>query len=123
MSHQLALPFASDLTDELRAELASHVVPDWQHQAACAGREGDLWFPDDADAATARKARRVCRGCPVLASCRAAGMLGDEHGVWGAATRNERRVLVDQLAYGLPVDQVLDPAHPIPTSVEAAAAA
>ena len=122
MTRQLAFPFNAGLTDQLRAELAAHVEPDWQHRAACAGREGDLFFPDDADTATERKARRVCRGCPVLASCRAAGILGDEHGVWGAANRNERRALVDQLAYGLPVDQVLDPAHPIPTPAKGVAA-
>ena len=122
MTRQLALPFNTGLTDELRRVLATRVEPDWQHQAACAGREGDLFFPDDADTTTERKARRVCRGCPVLSSCRAAGILGDEHGVWGAANRNERRGLADQLADGLPVDQVLDPAHPIPTPDQGVAA-
>ena len=72
MTRQLAFPFNAGLTDELRVELAACVEPDWQHQAACTGREHDLFFPDDSDTTTERKARRVCRGCPVVASCRAA---------------------------------------------------
>jgi hypothetical protein len=108
MTDQLALPLDGGLTDHHRAALAACIEDSWQHKALCAGHEDDLWFPDDADKATARNACRVCRSCPVLKSCRAAGILGDEHGIWGATTRDQRRALAEQVAYGMPVAAVLD---------------
>ncbi|MEV4902381.1 WhiB family transcriptional regulator [Citricoccus sp. NPDC055426] len=55
----------------------------WMEQAACAGRDPELWFTFDADEEATALA--VCRSCPVLESCLEDAM--HEEGGRGAASR------------------------------------
>lgn len=69
----------------------------WRDDAACAGADPDLFFPDsEADAA---EAKAICAICPArsdcladaLASGRAVGVWGGEYFVAGKITRDLRR--------------------------------
>lgn len=111
---QPGLPLDAELSNEQRSRIASHIEPGWQKRAACIGREADMWFPEDGEEVTGRTAARVCSACPVAESCRAAGILGDEAGIWGGATQDQRRVLAERISYGATVLHVLDRLHRLP---------
>jgi WhiB family redox-sensing transcriptional regulator len=69
---------------------------DWTH-AACRGHDPELFFPvgtegpaDDQLAA----AQAVCATCPIRAAClRWALDTGQQAGVWGGASEDDRRAL------------------------------
>lgn len=62
----------------------------WQDDAACLEIGPEMFFPDQSDAAMARKALEVCATCPVIQQCRKLGA-EYEFGVWGGTTPNMRR--------------------------------
>lgn len=68
--------------------------PVWQNQAACRSYDPAIWFPAwyQDNQPQVKKARRICRACPVLADCR---RFVDEQpqsdGIWAAMTPSERR--------------------------------
>ncbi|MCK2240968.1 WhiB family transcriptional regulator [Crossiella sp. S99.1] len=69
----------------------------WIEEAACAPwrRPRDLepgdWQPDEVGSRT-RRAREVCRGCPVRPSClRHAELSGEPAGIWGGLDPEQRQ--------------------------------
>ena len=69
----------------------------WLDRAACRHHDPELFFPDS-DIQPARghveAAKKVCRGCPVRGTClRWALDHGQEAGIWGGTTEQERRQL------------------------------
>ena len=70
---------------------------DWRCRAACRDADPELFFPVGTAGpalAQAEEAKRVCRRCPVRADClRWAVDSGQDAGVWGGTTAEERRVL------------------------------
>jgi len=77
------------------ADDAGPVRNDWRTSAACSGRT-DLFFPADDEGPLSerfrvRSAFALCASCPVQARCRAAGRAGNEHGIWGGETDDDRR--------------------------------
>ena len=76
---------------------ASGHRPGWQDHAACRDADPDLFFPDGAmrsARAQVKAAKLICRGCPVRTIClRWALASGQEHGIWGGLTEDERRWL------------------------------
>ena len=71
--------------------------PDWREEAACRDTDPELFFPDD-DFRSARvqvkMAKLICRGCPVSATCLNWALAsGQEAGIWGGLTEEERRRL------------------------------
>jgi hypothetical protein len=116
LSGQLELVFAVPaLSDELRAELAAHVLPGWQGMGACRSVADDTWFPEPADTATKAAAVDRCGFCPVRRSCLAFALAGGEDfGVWGGTTELQRDVLVRDLVDGAPVVDALDGATLLP---------
>lgn len=64
---------------------------DWRSGAACgASGESELWFA--VGALEHKKAKQICRQCPVRTQCLSYAM--DEpvdHGIWGGLTERERR--------------------------------
>jgi len=78
------------------ARPAGDTRPGWRDDAACRDAEPDLFFPDAGDIRSARAqvkmAKLICRGCPVSTTCLSWALAsGQEHGIWGGLTQDERR--------------------------------
>lgn len=69
----------------------------WRERAACRGEEPELFFPVGASGPALRQieqAKEVCRHCPVIAQCLAAALAnGEDAGIWGGTTPEERRLM------------------------------
>lgn len=69
----------------------------WPERAACLDEDPELFFPITNAGPALRQieqARRVCRRCPVQEEClRWALDTGQEAGVWGGLSEDERREL------------------------------
>lgn len=64
----------------------------WQAEAACAGRDPDLFFADArGDASLVAAAKELCGSCPVAAACLTHAVAYGEVGIWGGTTTRERR--------------------------------
>jgi WhiB family transcriptional regulator, redox-sensing transcriptional regulator len=71
--------------------------PDWRAYAACRDVDPELFFPDG-DIRSARAqvqtAKLICRGCRVSPTCLSWALAsGQEAGIWGGLTEDERRRL------------------------------
>jgi WhiB family transcriptional regulator, redox-sensing transcriptional regulator len=69
----------------------------WHHQAACRTEEPELFFPIGTSGPALgqlAEAKSVCRGCPVVSECLAWALeSGQNSGVWGGMSEDERRRL------------------------------
>jgi len=70
---------------------------DWRHEAACLTEDPELFFPiGNTGPALAQidEAKRVCRRCPVREECLQWAIdAGQDHGVWGGMSEDERRAM------------------------------
>jgi WhiB family redox-sensing transcriptional regulator len=78
---------------------------DWRHRAACRDEDPELFFPvgttGPALVQTA-EAKKVCHRCPVAATCLAWALAnGQDAGVWGGLSEDERRALKRRRKYEL----------------------
>jgi WhiB family redox-sensing transcriptional regulator len=84
-------------TSTVAAGPARDLRPDWRDGAACREADPELFFPDgDIRSARAqvKTAKLICRGCPVSATCLNWALAsGQEAGIWGGLTEDERRRL------------------------------
>ena len=75
---------------------------DWRHRAACAREDPELFFPVGTSGPAMlqiAEAKKVCRRCPVLESCLEWALAsGQDAGVWGGMSEDERRALKRQRA-------------------------
>ncbi|MCP9272956.1 WhiB family transcriptional regulator [Mycolicibacterium arenosum] len=67
----------------------------WQVRGSCRQMAPEVFFPEDSGRsgllAREERAKRVCRECPVVASCRDHALsVGETHGVWGAMSARDR---------------------------------
>ena len=60
----------------------------WRRHARCAGADLDEFYPEASD--NGDIAVTVCIECPSVKECLAAGLLGNEWGVWGGTSRRSR---------------------------------
>jgi len=85
--------------------------PDWRVEAACQDADPELFFPDgDIRSARAKvkMARLICRGCPVTATCLSWSLAsGEEAGIWGGLTEDERRRLRRRTGFRPAADSVV----------------
>lgn len=69
----------------------------WREQAACRGEQPELFFPVGTSGPALRQieqAKEICRSCPVIAQCLAAALAnGEDAGIWGGTTPEERRLM------------------------------
>lgn len=66
--------------------------PAWQADAACAGADPGLFFPEQGESAA--PACAICAGCPVRDECLRDAVADSERpGVWGGTSRSDRRRL------------------------------
>ena len=73
----------------------------WRDDAACGDADPELFFPDG-DTVSIRMqvkaAKAICRGCPVSATCLSWALAsGQEFGIWGGLTEDERHRLQRRL--------------------------
>ena len=62
----------------------------WTVDAACAGADPSVFFPEHGRAAT--QAKQICAGCPVRADCLDFALASHERfGIYGGLTEKERR--------------------------------
>ena len=70
---------------------------DWRHRAACRDEDPELFFPIGNTGPALlqiEEARAVCRRCDVVDSCLQWALdSGQDAGVWGAMSEDERRAL------------------------------
>lgn len=70
---------------------------DWRHRAACVNEDPDLFFPIGNTGPALLQiedAKAVCRWCPVIDRCLQWALeSGQDAGVWGGLSEDERRAL------------------------------
>ena len=68
---------------------------DWRHEAACLGHDPELFFPSGVTAPAwqeLERAKAICQDCPVRTHCLQWALdTGQDAGVWGGLSENERR--------------------------------
>jgi WhiB family transcriptional regulator, redox-sensing transcriptional regulator len=92
------LPAGGDVQDTTNTRRSARAEdPDWRDHAACRRLDPELFFPISALGAARPQietAKRVCQGCPVRPAClRWALDTGQDAGIWGGTTEQERRLL------------------------------
>jgi WhiB family redox-sensing transcriptional regulator len=71
----------------------------WQRHGACRGANPELFFHPDGKRGPGHRRREqaaaaICRGCPVVADCRAHALAAPEpHGFWGGLSESEREAI------------------------------
>jgi WhiB family redox-sensing transcriptional regulator len=70
---------------------------DWRHHAECRNEDPELFFPVGTNGPALNQihaAKAVCRRCPVSAECLNWALAsGQDAGVWGGMSEDERRAL------------------------------
>lgn len=70
---------------------------DWRHRALCRDEDPELFFPVGTGGpalAQIAEAKAVCRRCPVISECLTWALeTGQDAGVWGGMSEDERRAL------------------------------
>jgi WhiB family redox-sensing transcriptional regulator len=84
-------------TQESQRDRRGASTMDWRHHAACRDEDPELFFPVGTSGPALlqiTEAKTVCRRCPVNAECLnwALGS-GQDAGVWGGMSEDERRAL------------------------------
>jgi WhiB family redox-sensing transcriptional regulator len=73
----------------------------WQHHGKCRDYPLEVFFPDERGQRLRTRegeAKRICRTCPVIDSCRDYALRAPEaYGVWGALTPRERAHLLSSV--------------------------
>ena len=69
----------------------------WRFEAACGEADPELFFPIGNSGPAllqVQDAKALCHTCPVLEQCRQWALdFGEEAGVWGALSEDERRAI------------------------------
>jgi WhiB family redox-sensing transcriptional regulator len=69
----------------------------WRHQAPCLDEDPELFFPIGSTGPAITQiedAKKVCRRCDVREQCLVWALeTGQDHGIWGGLTEDERRDL------------------------------
>ena len=70
---------------------------DWRHRAACLDEDPELFFPIGNTGPALHQieqAKAVCHRCPVIQTClKWARESGQDAGIWGGLSEDERRAL------------------------------
>jgi WhiB family redox-sensing transcriptional regulator len=87
----------NDRRDPDRAALRSVTTMDWRHRAICRDEDPELFFPVGTSGPALlqiAEAKSVCRRCPVVSECLTWALeSGQDAGVWGGMSEDERRAL------------------------------
>ena len=87
---------ATDWHDTV-ADIEEYTAMDWRHRALCRDEDPELFFPIGTTGPAVvqiEQAKAVCRRCPVVSSCLDWALTsGQDSGVWGGLSEDERRAL------------------------------
>jgi WhiB family redox-sensing transcriptional regulator len=79
-------------------------MSDWRNKASCLDEDPELFFPIGTTGLAVlqiEEAKQVCRGCDVREQCLNWALeIGQDHGVWGGLSEEERRALKRRRARG-----------------------
>jgi len=79
------------------AQYEEQSTMDWRHRAICRDEDPELFFPVGTSGPALlqiAEARTVCRRCPVVTECLTWALeSGQDAGVWGGMSEDERRAL------------------------------
>jgi WhiB family redox-sensing transcriptional regulator len=88
---------------------------DPRYRGLCRDEDPELFFPvgtGHVARAQAEDAKAVCRSCPLLAKCLSWALTtGEDHGVWGGLTEQERRELRRREGEDAPGDPTISAAR------------
>jgi WhiB family redox-sensing transcriptional regulator len=80
---------------------------DWRHDALCRDEDPELFFPIGSNGPAERQiaeAKSVCRRCSVTKACLSWALeSGQDAGVWGGMSEDERRALRRRSVVPVPV--------------------
>ncbi|MEV4333477.1 WhiB family transcriptional regulator [Streptomyces sp. NPDC049597] len=80
-----------------RADVPAPATYNWRDLSACTEEEPDLFFPIGTTGPAVfqvEQAKAVCRRCPVTAICLDWALQhGEDEGVWGGTSEDERRAM------------------------------
>jgi len=85
------------MADVRKLPLPTSEFWEWQLRAACRNLDSALFFHPERERGAARsererRAKTICRVCPVIAQCLRHALRSDEpYGVWGGLSAAERR--------------------------------
>jgi len=70
----------------------------WHHRAACRSEDPDIFFPEEGSSVIRTQleetAKAICRRCGVMQECLGWALeSGQNYGVWGGLSEDERRAL------------------------------
>ncbi len=86
----MVAPAPAEGTPVATTTLVSSALETWQEDAACRGRDLDLFFSRDDD--NRDRAVELCLSCPVQEQCLSFALEhGEMHGIWGGMGGTERR--------------------------------
>jgi WhiB family redox-sensing transcriptional regulator len=80
-------------------------ISDWQMRAVCRGVDTSLFYSPDGERGRARaererRAKELCRRCPVVAACRTYALAEEEpYGTWGGLSETERAHLAMRMPH------------------------
>jgi WhiB family transcriptional regulator, redox-sensing transcriptional regulator len=90
----------SDIRTHFPRRASCYGSADWRDRAACRNVDPELFFPiGNVGPALVQigQAKQICASCPVRAACLEWALeTGQEAGVWGGTSEDERRVLRSQ---------------------------
>lgn len=73
---------------------------EWQLKGVCRGVDSSVFFHPDGERGRARlqrerRAKEMCRSCPVIVQCRTHALrVGEPYGIWGGLSETERDLLL-----------------------------
>lgn len=71
------------------------VLPEWMERASCGDYDEPWWFPEKGDSDSEKRAKRICRRCPVRDECLAYALdTRQKFWIWGGMTAKERERLL-----------------------------
>jgi WhiB family transcriptional regulator, redox-sensing transcriptional regulator len=88
---------ASDARTEPKDDTEEYEAMDWRHRALCRDEDPELFFPIGTTGPALvqiEQAKAVCRRCPAVEPCLDWALSsGQDSGVWGGLSEDERRAL------------------------------
>ena len=88
---------AGDRLIQPKDDTEEYEVMDWRHRALCRDEDPELFFPIGTTGPALvqiEQAKAVCRRCPAVQSCLEWALSsGQDSGVWGGLSEDERRAL------------------------------